>query len=131
MIITNVKFCLGQLWKLSDTSLECKANIWKSGETWSVVQKKNFEYFQIKNTTKNKFLGVIDGKVELVESSTGLFDLWKTWKKTKDGYFTIMNAHYKKVLTAISTDTLAIKGKLFSIYLCISIFITPLKISFK
>ena len=114
IIITNVKFCLGQLWKLSDTSLECKANIWKSCETWSfIVQEKNNDYFQIKNIPKNKFLGVIDGKVELVESSTGLFDLWKIGKETNDGYFTITSAHYKKVLTAISSDTLAIKGKLF------------------
>ena len=80
------------------------------------VQNNNFKYFQIKNTTQNKFLGIIDGNVELVESSTELFDLWKIGKETKDGYYTITNAHYNKVLTAISSDTLAIKGKFFNYY---------------
>ena len=63
----------------------------------------------INNQSKNKVLGVVDGKVQLVENQRG--QSWLKGEANKLGYFTLTNPESQKALTATSEGRLAIEGK--------------------
>ncbi len=52
-----------------------------------------------------------DGKVILEDFEEGKAQqLWKKGEPNADGYFTIENSYVPKIMTAISSETLEIKG---------------------
>ena len=72
--------------------------------------------FYINNTDKNKVLEVLaNDSVILVDIVAEKTD--QLWKKgdTMEGYFTLKNSKWSKVLTAISEDKFEVKGILLYI----------------
>ena len=68
----------------------------------------------IENTSTTKVLGAtIDGEViEEVFVDGKPEQLWKKGKSDAEGYFTLENSGEPKVITAISEDSLKIKGNI-------------------
>ena len=68
----------------------------------------------IENISKAKFLGTTnDSKVileDFEEDRTG--QLWKKGEYDADGYFTLENYKVPKIITAVSPDSLEIKGNI-------------------
>jgi hypothetical protein len=62
----------------------------------------------INNQSKNKVLGIVDGKVQLVENQRG--QSWLKGEANKLGYFTLTNPESQKALTATSEGCFAIEG---------------------
>ena len=105
-----------QRWKLDGNMLENKAGIWKSVDSW-VFKSKNGGLIYIENTSTTKVLGAkSDGKVIqefLVEGKAD--QLWKKGKPDAEGYFILYSFLFfglTKVLTAISENSLEIKGNI-------------------
>ena len=128
-----------QLWRWNQTAqiLENKENIWKSNNSWKIVQgKRDFasmvrieqmskektesdstnpfdELEGGKYKTVTKFLKnpYGDGNEVLLQETVHL-ERKKYWKKRqkKDDYFTLETPSGAKILTAISKDSLEIKG---------------------
>ena len=91
--------------------LKNKANLWTSNEEWGFTFKDKLVC--IHNKLKNKVLETkIDGKVTLEDAEEGKPEqLWKKGVTQPDGYFTLENSKVPKVITAISANSLEIKGK--------------------
>ena len=91
--------------------LENKAGIWKSVDSW-VFKSKRGDLVYIENSSKKWVLGAkSDGRViqeVFVEGKAG--QLWKKGKPDAEGYFILYSL--TKVLTAISENTLEIKGNM-------------------
>jgi hypothetical protein len=88
-----------------------KACIWLSNDIWSINTEG--EFFYIQNISKNTVLGLSQYNVideEYLEENP--FQLWIKGKPDTEGYFTLENSETSKVLTAISTNELEIKGNL-------------------
>ena len=69
----------------------------------------------IENTSKNKVLGVISNNDEVMEESmvkSKLGQLWEQGNPDKEGTFILRNFETRMILTAISTNRLAIKGNI-------------------
>ena len=66
-----------------------------------------------------KFVGTIlsitnnDVVIEQVDSKTLTGKIWKKYTNYSDGYFTLNDPSSGKVITAISANELALKGKKF------------------
>ena len=96
--------------------LENKAGIWKSVDSW-VFKSKRGDLIYIENSSKKWVLGAkSDGRViqeVFVEGKAG--QLWKKGKPDAEGYFILYSSLFfglTKVLTAISENTLEIKGNI-------------------
>ena len=93
-----------------------KANVWQSVDQWKFVKTGDNTMFYINNTDKNKVLEVLaNDSVILVDIVAEKTD--QLWKKgdTMEGYFTLKNSKWSKVLTAISEDKFEVKGILLYI----------------
>ena len=93
--------------------LENKAGIWKSVDSW-VFKTKNGDLIYIENTSTTKVLGAKkDGEVIQEFFVEGKADqLWKKGKPDAEGYFTLENSKFPKLMTGISSSGLEIKGNL-------------------
>ena len=94
-----------------------KANIWRSNEEWDFTFKNKLVC--IHNKLKNKVLETtIDGKVILEDAQEDKPEqLWKKGSTYSDGHFTLENSKVPKVMTAISANSLEIKGNNYDNYL--------------
>ena len=82
-----------------------KANLWQSKYKWNFTENGTLGTY-IENISKAKVLGIAeDGKVN--EDSPK--QLWERGVADSQGYFYLKNSE-SKFLTAMSADTLAIKG---------------------
>ena len=82
-----------------------KANLWQSNYKWNFTENGTLGTY-IENISKAKVLGVAeDGRVN--EDSPK--QLWERGVADSQGYFYLKNSE-SKFLTAMSADTLAIKG---------------------
>jgi hypothetical protein len=99
------------LWKIEDYTLKNRADIWRSNDEWTFVEKNSLMI--IKNTSNNKVLGsTADGKVILEEfSEANIGQQWIQSKANSEQYFTFKNAVSMKFLTAISNDALEVKDQ--------------------
>ena len=107
-----------QLWKLGveDSKLTNKANVWQSVDKWKFEETDDNTIFYIRNINQNQVLEVLDDDlIDLVDIVKGKAD--QLWKKgdTMEGYFTLKNSKWSKVLTAISEDIFEVKGILLYI----------------
>ena len=116
----DVKFMVisepSQLWKLEDPKLINKANVWQSDDEWEFKKTDDNTMFHIRSITHNKVLEVLaNDSVVLVDIVADKVD--QLWKKgdTMEGYFTLKNSKWSKVLTAISEDKFEVKGILLYI----------------
>ena len=95
--------------------LQNKAKIWMSDEfanSWVFKTKTNLIY--IENIVSKKVLGTTnDGKVIPEDYKEGKAQqLWKKGEPNAEGYFTLQNFNESKLMTAISTSELQIKGNI-------------------
>ena len=106
-----------QLWKLGDEDFKLtnKANVWQSVDQWEFENTDDNTTFHIRKN-KDKVLEVLDDdSIDLVDKVPDKPD--QLWKKgdTMEGYFTLKNSKWSKVLTAISEDKFEVKGILLYI----------------
>ena len=91
-----------------------KGNIYLSNDKWKLKSKGTLVY--IENSSKNKILAVGDNdnvsEEVLVRNDTK--QLWNKGVANSEGYFTLTNS--QKVLTAVSVNSIKIKGKFISFY---------------
>ena len=90
-----------------------KANLWNSSNSWEFTPNDHDDRIvYIKNTSKNKVLGVIsnDRVIEEPIIKGKLGQLWEREKEYDEGFYTLRNSESLKVLTAISPKILEIKG---------------------
>ena len=94
-----------------------KANLSRSNEEWDFTFKEKLVC--IHNKLNNKVLETtIDGKVILKDAEEGKPEqLWKKGSTQPDGHFTLENSKVPKVMTAISGNSLEIKGNKYDNYL--------------
>ena len=89
--------------------------IWHSNDKWNFKNYSDDTMIYIENMSKNKVLGVISNNDEVIEEPIVKFKLGQLWQKgnpDKEGSFTIRNFESRMILTAISTNRLAIKGNI-------------------
>ena len=106
-----------QLWKLGDEDFKLtnKANVWQSVDQWEFENTDDNTTFHIRKN-KNRVLEVLDDdSIDLVDKVPDKPD--QLWKKgdTMEGYFTLKNSKWSKVLTAISEAKFEVKGILLYI----------------
>ena len=94
-----------------------KANLWRSNEEWDFTFKDKLVC--IHNKLNNKVLETtIDGKVILEDAEEGKPEqLWKKGSTQPDGHFTLENSKVPKVMTAISGNSIEIKGNKYDNFL--------------
>ena len=91
--------------------LQNKEGIWMSNDLWNFKSKDDLIY--IENISKSKVLGFTnDMKVTLVKKGGKTEQLWRQGVPNAEGYFTLENSEVPKVITAISSSVLEIKGKI-------------------
>ena len=99
--------------QFSDPSTkENKAEIWKSNDAWGIKKTKETPTLMyIENISKNKVLGsTSDCKVILQDfAEDNPKQLWKGMPDT-EGYFVLENFELPMVLTAVSLNSLELKG---------------------
>ena len=90
--------------------LHNKDGLWTSDDEWNLKTKDDLIY--IENISKTKILGTSnDGEVVLEDFEEDKTDqLWKIGESNAEGYFTLENSKVPKVMTAISSSSLEIKG---------------------
>ena len=92
--------------------LQNKAKLWMSEEEWNFRNQDDFVY--IETVSKSRVLGATsNGKVtpeDFEEDKTE--QLWKKGEPNNEGYFTLENCKVPKILTAISSSILGIKGNI-------------------
>ena len=100
--------------RFSDPSTkEHKAEIWKSNDAWGIKKTKETPtLIYIENISKNKVLGATnDCKVILQDfAEDNPKQLWKEMPFDTEDYFVLENFEIPMVLTAVSFDSLKIKG---------------------
>ena len=100
--------------QFSDPSTkENKAEIWKSNDAWGIKKTKETPTLMyIENISKNKVLGsTSDCKVILQDfAEDNPKQLWKEMPFDTEDYFVLENFEIPMVLTAVSFDSLKIKG---------------------
>ena len=90
---------------MDHVTLTDKANLWQSKYKWKFYENGTLGMY-IENISKDKVLGIAnDGKVN--EDSPK--QLWERGVADSQGYFYLKNSE-STFLTAMSADTLAIKG---------------------
>ena len=108
-----------QVWRLEGSTLENKAaNLWKSQDEWKFGQKG--EMYYIENVTKKKVLGATNfGKVIEEDFEEDNLKPGQLWKKvdpvgpTTEGDVLLENYESTKFMTAISNNSIEIKGNLY------------------
>ena len=92
--------------------LKTKEGLWTSADEWNFKTKDDLIY--IENITNTKVLGTtIDGKVILEDFEEDKPEqLWKKGEPNAEGYFTLENSKFPKLMTGISSSGLEIKGNL-------------------
>ena len=105
-----------QRWKLDGTRLKNKAEIWISHDDWVFTSRLGYLIY-IRNYSKKWVLGAkSDGRIiqeVFVAGKAG--QLWKKGKPDAEGYFILYSSLFfglTKVLTAISENSLEIKGNI-------------------
>ena len=120
----QIKFFLdSQLWKLKGNVLLNKKGLWTSPDIWNfktnlisndsepVKGKENWIY--IENKSKAKFLGTAKyGNKVILDKAA---QVWKQGVPNTEGYFIVENfkAVQGKVITAISSSALEVRGNIF------------------
>ena len=92
--------------------LQNKADhLWMSDGEWNFKQTKNGLIY-IENISKAKVLGATnDGEVNLEDFQEYKAEqLWKKGEPSGKGYFTLENSKVPKIMTAVSSSILQIKG---------------------
>ena len=105
-----------QVWYLDGSTLKNKAaNLWNSQDEWKFGKKG--EMYYIENVTQKKVLGATNfGKVIEEGFEEDNLKPGQLWKKvdpigpTTEGHFLLENAESKKFMTAISNNSIEIKG---------------------
>ena len=105
-----------QVWHLEGSTLKNKAaKLWKSQDEWKFGQKS--EMYYIANVTKKKVLGTTNfGKVieeDFEEDNLKPRQLWKKLDPVgpkSEGHVLLENNKSKKFMTAISNNSIEIKG---------------------
>ena len=84
-----------------------------SDEQWN-FKTNDADLIYIENLSKKKVLATAsDGQVILEDHEEGKAEqLWKKGKPNSEGYFTLENSKVPKIITAISSSTLQIKGNI-------------------
>ena len=91
---------------MDHVTLTNKANLWQSNYKWNFTENGTLGTY-IENISKAKVLGIAkDGKVN--EDSPK--QLWERGVADSQGYFYLKANSESTFLTAMSADTLAIKG---------------------
>ena len=90
--------------------------LWMSDEEWNFKPKD--DYFYIENISKKKVLGAKShGEVILEDFEEGKAEqLWKKGERNAEGFFTLENFKVPKVMTAVSPDSLEVKGNNFEMH---------------
>ena len=105
---------------MKGTTLTNKANLWTSNQLgtdeWNFRTKGKFVY--IENISKKKVLGAKShGEVILEDFEEGKAEqLWKKGERNAEGFFTLENFKVPKVMTAVSPDSLEVKGNNFEMH---------------
>ena len=101
------------------------ANLWKSQDEWKFSQ--DGEMYYIENVTKKKVLGATTfGKVIEEDFEEDNLKAGQLWKKvdpvglTTEVHFLLENAKSKKFMTAISNNSIEIKGNIYLKISCLS-----------
>ena len=83
-----------------------------SDEKWKFKTKDGL--ISIKNVQKTKVLGTTNDCEVILEDLEENKDeqLWKKGEPNDEGYFTLENSEAQKVMTAISSSSLEIKGNI-------------------
>ena len=91
--------------------LKNKANIWKSNDTWRF---KPEDLVYIENISNDQVLTITNENIVKKEimMQNDATQIWKKGEVDKEGYFTLLDRHSKKVLTAVSTQNLIIDGNM-------------------
>ena len=102
-----------QLWKLDGKKLINKADKWSSEDDFEITLNGSFYLIENISSEKKKVLGinrksnVVAGE-NFAQGKDGQF--WKKGELNIEGYFTLKDSKSSKVLTAISGNSLEIKG---------------------
>ena len=93
--------------------LKNKKGRWTSDEQWN-FKTNDDDLIHIENISKTKVLATAsDGQVILEDLEEGKAEqLWKKGKPDAEGYFTLTNSKVPKILTAISSSVLQMKGNI-------------------
>ena len=93
--------------------LKNKKGTWMSDEQWN-FKTSNDDSIHIENISKTKVLATAsDGQVILEDLEEGKAEqLWKKGKPDAEGYFTLINSKVPKIMTAISSSVLQMKGNI-------------------
>ena len=88
-----------------------KANIWKSNDTWRF---KPEDLVYIEDISNDQVLTITNENIVKKEimMQNDARQIWKKGEVDKEGYFTISDRHSKKVLTAVSAQSLIIDGNI-------------------
>ena len=111
-----------QLWTLNGNKLENKANIWQSNNKWRFINilgsdvalrlKLEDAIVYIENISKKKALSVNGDEVKLMSvMKNNPNQMWNKGFADANGYFTLSSAINIKALTAISANSLGIRGR--------------------
>ena len=99
--------------------LQNKEGLWKSNDTWNFKKYEPLDgLIYIENIDESKVWGTtIDGKVILEDFEEGKAEqLWKKGepnaRSNAHGYFTLESYNVSKVITANSSASLELKGKI-------------------
>ena len=92
--------------------LQNKAKLWISEEEWNLETKGDLIY--IENVSNQKVLeATSNDKVTLEDIEDGKTEqLWKKGEPNTEGYFILENCKVPKILTAISSSVLQMKGNI-------------------
>ena len=98
-----------QHWRLDGNFLRNKANIWKSNDTWRL---KPEDLVYIEDISNDQVLTITNENIVKKEimMQNDARQIWKKGEVNKEGYFTLSDRHSKKVLTAVSAQSLIIDG---------------------
>ena len=101
------------MWILENKTLKNKDGLWKSDDL-GIFKPKKDDLFYIENTNKAKVLGSTDdGKVILEDFEEDKAEqLWKKGNPNAEGYSTLENSKVPKIMTAISSSVLQMKGNI-------------------
>ena len=104
-----------QLWKLNGDLLHNKEGLWISGDKWNFKPKG--DYFFIENIS-NKTVWGTGSNGEVIQENfkeDKNEQLWKKGELNDEGYFTLENIKVPKVITAINSSRLEIKGNILTL----------------
>ena len=108
-------FTLAQLWKFEDEVLKSKSGtIWKPEEQWTFVtaEKDGCTGYIANSQNPDIGLGLSgDSVIEVTSYQNDTTQIWKKGEPDRKGYYTLTSVTTQKVLTAISDETIEVRGK--------------------